>query len=67
MWPFNQPRTKYMRKVTLKDGQEFTGEDWVDIFVGPSGVRVIMDEATWETILYPHHRILETRTWKERV
>lgn len=64
MWPFSKSGyTKYMRKVTLIDGQEFIGEDYVNIFVGDNWVR--LDLGDNETVCYPHHRVLEMHTWRE--
>ena len=62
MWFFNQPRVKYMTKITLIDGQEFVGEDGEELFIGTIWVRINLDDA-W--ILYPLHRVRDIRTWKE--
>ena len=64
MWPFNEEKWKYMRKVTLTDGQEFVGEVWDTIFPGNAGVRIDLDDE--EHVYYPYHRIQDLRAWKER-
>jgi len=62
MGPFKtKPRRKNMMKLTLTDGQEFTGKasgdvgasSWVQIDIGT------------EIIYYPLHRIRDVRTWSE--
>ena len=50
-----------MMKITLTDGQEFTGKASGDVGASPW---VHVDIGT-ELIYYPLHRIRDVRTWSE--